>query len=889
MSNVGNNASTNPNPRITDDERRLLDSMEDSRDDSAFLNDESVDQVDPIEMELRRKMLSMLTTSTSQGGSESTKHQPPTRANILKKLHTHQTSEYVNNKDNNNSINLNSSNNSINTNSNNNNNNNNNNIKDYYNTNIYNDLDDYEGISNNNNNNNNNSNSNSNSNNNNNNNNNISQNNLSNTIGYGNINTNTNGNASGNGSGSFGDSYVTCERYRIAKIADEFKWDVVEHDCVLKEYRLYAVEEWIFKSSRLWSAVEYTGNQSDQIYVSVVRPTRRSTSETNNKQLQNMLSKAPSGSFYTIRTPLGQLVLANSSVSSHFGLNLIPIPNGDFDRHIETLKLNLLLKRLGCTRPKYQLSIQPLINNNNAYEKLRFESLANANQTNLQSVTNFVKEIQAALSHLNYLPLLTKIDGQYDQKLINAVKAFQTDFNKRNNAAKDKDQMLQVEGYIDQNTFKGIVTEIMSLRRKIESLGFKTPDNPIKNYIDFNELMKSFQDSYGIYPDAPGKNILTYLENINKMNQHHHQQQQFYYDSDDDENDENNSVKSENILDSASSFSETESSDGFNLPSSPIPLKNKSVVTSISTPTSDTSRHSSPSMIAANVNQQQQQQQMQQQHHHQSSSPTTNSPFSSSPVHAPSSAPHGQLLSRSNKGIPTALTEQSNHLLQQQQQHQQHGDSTTATSTTNTTPYYNEDIYEYFESVEDAEEKMKLKETIVKLEKMMEVQQTDYDKLKQEFETLSEHYADMKEQAARSMAIISTNEKLFQEIYNRWGKTIRKELPEIEEKINLNVDTIQSCSNRIKRLEDIVISVQKKNERNIFTIITSSLLSIVSLIAVGFAYLIMFFSGLKRKWYPSSKPKSSSEEIQRFISKQKIKISELIEDLDYNEDNDKVQ
>ncbi|GAM20882.1 hypothetical protein SAMD00019534_040570 [Acytostelium subglobosum LB1] len=810
---------------ITAEERLLLDSIgdEDEDDDNHDLSNNSDDNidtshdndVDPIERELRRKMLSMLTSSTGQGiNSDNAKHHQQARPNLLKK-HQHQHQQQQQQQEHvmhNNSTSLSNTINSSKSKSVGGSSRAGNNIRSNNSSNINN----YDGLS------------------------------------------------------DADDTFVCCEGQRIAQMALDNKWVVVANNCVLKEYKLYAVEEWIFKSSRLWSAVEYTGNQNDEIKVSVVKA-GPSANASQIKALQSMLSKAPSGSFYTIRTKMGQLVLANSSVSSHFGLNLIPIEKGDFDSHIDTLKLNLSLKRLGCTRPKYQLSTTLL----DVYEKSRFEALAGTAVTNLMTVTSFVKEIQAALSHLNYLPLLTKIDGIYDQKTINAVKAFQIDYNKRN--ASD---ILQVEGNIDIPTFKGIVTEIMTLKKKIESLGFKTPDNPIKNYMEFNELMKNFQDSYGIYPDAPGKNILTYLENVSKH-------ATFYHDNDND--DDNMSEKSEkSLVDSTNSFSESEGSSGdVIMPASPLQLKRPSAITNASTPTSDYSRHSSP-MPPNNS----------------SSSPL----FSSSPIVQSQNYP----LVRSTKGLildyhqhqqpsppshqPTLVHHQPPQSQQQHQQHPQqhpqHGHMPGAIHVEQPhhpqqqQPFFTEEMYDDYETPEDAEEKQKLRETIVKLEKMMDTQQAEYDRLKKEFEELNDNYVELREQSRRSIAIVSTNERIFQETHHRWSRTFHKELPEIEEKINQNVDTIQSYSNRIKRLEDIVISVQKKNERNVFTVLSSSLLSIVSLIAVGFAYLIMFFHGLKRKWYPSSKPKSSSEEIQRFISNQKLKVSELIEDLD---DNDKDQ
>jgi peptidoglycan hydrolase-like protein with peptidoglycan-binding domain len=45
----------------------------------------------------------------------------------------------------------------------------------------------------------------------------------------------------------------------------------------------------------------------------------------------------------------------------------------------------------------------------------------------LAAATQLVCEVQAALCHLNYLPLLAKIDGILDTRTVYAIKAFQKD------------------------------------------------------------------------------------------------------------------------------------------------------------------------------------------------------------------------------------------------------------------------------------------------------------------------------------------------------------------------------------------------------------------------------------------------------------------------------
>eukprot|EP01132_Coremiostelium_polycephalum_P001114 gene1114-1419_t len=612
------------------------------------------------------------------------------------------------------------------------------------------------------------------------------------------------------------ETYVTCERERIKLMSSEYQYDIVSEFKILREYRLYVVEEWIYKSNHIWSAVEYTGNPSDEIFVSIVKPSLLS-SHSQFRQFYNFIAKPPNTNFYSVRTPLGQLLLANSGTASQYGLNLVSVPDGDFDKHIASLKLNLSLKRLCCTNQSYQLSIQKV---SESVER-NFETLSGYSHTNLTTVTHFIKEIQAALSHLNYLPLLTKIDGAYDQRTVNAIKAFQVDYNKK------KENILPTEGYLDSQTFKGITNEIYLLAKKLESLGFKIPDKPVKNYIDFNQLIKEFQDIYGIYPDAPGKNILTYLDKLKNINpitvnnnninnnainnnnistnnnvflQNQQQQQQHDEFIDEEELLDEEEIKSEkSYYESGSSNfnSENESNENYNnyQPSSPIPLRY-------------TNKY----------------QHQHQQNNGPSSHPNTPPSYSPSTTSTTPNSNHflsspnlsQTLLSTTTNQKPQNIITSTKTKQQQQQQQQQHHQQQQSKSS-----------FDDLETIAEAEEKEKLKQTILKLESLVDYQQTEYNKLKEEFEQMIDNYSELKEQSMRSIAIVSTNEKLFQEINHRWSKILKKELPEIEEKINSNVESIQSYSNRMKRLDDIVSSVQRKHERNIFSWIEKKMESIL--------------------------------------------------------------
>ncbi|KAF2072877.1 hypothetical protein CYY_005801 [Polysphondylium violaceum] len=719
--------------------------------------------------------------------------------------------------------------------------------------------------------------------------------------------------------------YVICERDRIRNLCKDNQFEVVFDFKIIREYKLYVVEEWIFKPNHQWTSVQYTGNHFDEITVSIIKP---STTLTPNqcKPIHNLISKPPNTSFYPIQTAYGNLLLANYDFTNQYNINLIDIPNGDFDTHIPTLKLNLSLKRLGCTPAKYQLSTEKLGNDASSL----FFKLSGYSNTTLATVTNFVKELQAALAHLNYLPLLTKIDGQYDQKTINAVKAFQVDYNKTANGT-SKASLLPTEGFLDLNTFKHITQSIYELKNKLESFGYKIVDDPVKYYIYFNSLIKEFQDSYRVYPDAPGKSILTFLKNTNiKISQQITKQDinvnnnsnnsnsnnnnnnnskrnldesfeekdliesnyNFPSDQDDDEDEDDEIYKEINNDGDQNNNNNNNNDDDdeiFNNPSSYYgDDDSKSEKFETQSEHSNFSENelyeSARGGITIGHSKQFKQTQKPQQKTSPSSPNFAQSPNSNSLANSPNTGSpfiHPLKSNQFGKSIPDPK------ILNQNYPSSSSSPSKNNNNNSNNNTNLNSPELD-LETLTEADEKEKLKQTIIRLESLVDQQQIQYSQLKEDFEELVESYSDLKEQSLKSIAIISTNEKIFTEIKNRWGKIVKKELPEIEDKINSNLDFVQSYSNRMKRLDDIVTSIQRKNERNV---ITSYLMSIASLIAVFFAYIIMIFGGIKRKWNPNTNNNNNingnnnngNESIQDFITKQKLKITELMDDLDIDE------
>eukprot|EP00026_Physarum_polycephalum_P000632 Phypoly_transcript_00633.p1 GENE.Phypoly_transcript_00633~~Phypoly_transcript_00633.p1 ORF type:complete len:1393 (+),score=288.25 Phypoly_transcript_00633:103-4281(+) len=322
------------------------------------------------------------------------------------------------------------------------------------------------------------------------------------------------------------DTYVVCERERFARFAQEHGLSLGETE-VLVGYRLYVVEEWMSKSSQLWSVVEFTGHQQDKILATAVSARSppssiRSSSEgsapaspTKRKALASLMHHPSFSGFYSIHTPRGQMVLYDRSTASSTKLTLIPIPDGNFDAHISCLQLQITLHRFGCSVvPPVPVGVDaqtlPLeltfLKVHAPYLPPHMEVPLNPPQVKrtLAAATELVCEVQAALCHLNYLPLMSKIDGILDTRTVYAIKAFQKDHS---HTAPD--------GKIDIGTYRDIRNSVVQLSNRLASLGFTPPYDPVRSYHKFNKLVKSFQTEYGAYPEAPGRNVLQALDKLN--------------------------------------------------------------------------------------------------------------------------------------------------------------------------------------------------------------------------------------------------------------------------------------------------------------------------------------------------------------------------------------
>jgi hypothetical protein len=256
--------------------------------------------------------------------------------------------------------------------------------------------------------------------------------------------------------------------------------------------------------------VEKTGDPNDKVLVVILQP-KASISTEHEKIVKSYLLPTSEEFFseqvhycclcLTNKTPYGTILLYDrppTSITSpppipHDGtpapnpsapLTFIPLTDGDFDKHIEDIKLHLTLRRLGCgyypTLIEDQVKYLVLMEH-----KLRALYGIGASVPITTVVDTLVKQLKAAMINLMCMPE-TEIDGIYDSRMMEGIKAFQTQY------------MIKPTGLMNGTTFQAIMEKLMQLRTCLESYGIQCPEDPFREYEGFAKSLRHYDKHYDV-------------------------------------------------------------------------------------------------------------------------------------------------------------------------------------------------------------------------------------------------------------------------------------------------------------------------------------------------------------------------------------------------------
>ncbi|RCH99670.1 hypothetical protein CU098_008074 [Rhizopus stolonifer] len=298
--------------------------------------------------------------------------------------------------------------------------------------------------------------------------------------------------------------FVFAERRKALYIAATCGLTVVEEQCQLVGYQIYIVEQWMCDRNIDSNVVKvFTGDKNHVIQVTVIAI---STAELQHPrpQVQSFLNGGDSN-IRLKSTPLGDIVLTDPS-ELPFEMDMVLIPDGDYDKWVKQAYVNINLKRANCTG-RSSLNLQPP----NPASEEKFRSLYKiADTVDFQeAVINLVLTVQIAL----YLfKLLDKdyVDGLICNETIHALWAFYTGYS----PVKTTEFTLK-EPWLEPHLVAAIISKLIMCRNKLQDSNFTTIKDPFVDYENFRFDIKDYQRAKGIRPSR-----FLDMETLSKLNEH---------------------------------------------------------------------------------------------------------------------------------------------------------------------------------------------------------------------------------------------------------------------------------------------------------------------------------------------------------------------------------
>ncbi|KAI7901770.1 uncharacterized protein BX663DRAFT_455949, partial [Cokeromyces recurvatus] len=274
---------------------------------------------------------------------------------------------------------------------------------------------------------------------------------------------------------------VFAERKRALQMAATCGLSVIEEQKELRGYQIYIVEQWVCDRKVPSNVVKvFTGDENHVIQVAVIAI---STAELQHPrpQIQTFLNLG--AHLKSKPTPLGEILLTNPG-ELPFDTDMILIPDGDYDKWIKKVYVNINLRRTNCTG-RSSLNLRPL----NPASEEKFRSLYKiADAVHFEdAVINLVSLVQIALYLFN---LLDKdyIDGLICNETTNALWSFYTKYN----PIKTTEFTLK-EAWMEPHLLAAIISKLLVCKNKLQDYNFTTIKDPFIDYEAFRFDIGDYQ------------------------------------------------------------------------------------------------------------------------------------------------------------------------------------------------------------------------------------------------------------------------------------------------------------------------------------------------------------------------------------------------------------
>ncbi|RUS26124.1 hypothetical protein BC938DRAFT_471196 [Jimgerdemannia flammicorona] len=144
-------------------------------------------------------------------------------------------------------------------------------------------------------------------------------------------------------------NHVFCERTKILQLAHNVGLQIVQKDALLEGYQVYLVEQWVCDRDRPYKTVKvFTGDPHHKIRVCVIRiEDVRDSSPALKDLLREMEKDVASRMKPVLTTDTGNIMVTDPSNFSS-NLDMVLVPDGDFEKHIQAFCVNVNLRRTQC-------------------------------------------------------------------------------------------------------------------------------------------------------------------------------------------------------------------------------------------------------------------------------------------------------------------------------------------------------------------------------------------------------------------------------------------------------------------------------------------------------------------------------------------------------------
>ncbi|KAI9258002.1 hypothetical protein BDA99DRAFT_606264 [Phascolomyces articulosus] len=300
-----------------------------------------------------------------------------------------------------------------------------------------------------------------------------------------------------------GKQFVFVERKKTLQLAESCGLGVVEEETYLTGYQIYIIEQWLCDRSITSNTIKvFTGDQNHYIKVCVIRI---STAELQHPrpEIQAFFNTHTPLKFKP--TPLGEIMLTDPS-ELPFDMDMVLVPDGDYDKWINQAYVNINLRRTNCTGRSALNLRKP-----NPASEEKFRSIYKIAETVPfeRAVISLVTVAQVALYLFN---LLKKeyIDGLICNETTQAFWQFYTKYHPH----KSPEYQLK-EPWMEPHLLAALISKLVLCRNKLHAYNFTTIKDPFADYEHFRFDIEEYQRAKNLR-----RTKMIDLETLEKLNEH---------------------------------------------------------------------------------------------------------------------------------------------------------------------------------------------------------------------------------------------------------------------------------------------------------------------------------------------------------------------------------